>query len=105
VLFLPRDDANLGAGAARTGPDGRFELQPRAGTNEALPPGNYMVLIIRIVDEKGKVPSDEEYSKVRFKDKPINQLPEKYNNKNNPQFVVDIKSGDNELPPFDVKSK
>jgi hypothetical protein len=105
VVFQPKEDATLGAASARTGPDGRFELQPRPGTNEALPPGKYMVLITRFVDTKGNVPSDEEFTKLSFEDKLINQLPKKYNEKSSPQFVVEIKSGDNELPPFDVKSK
>jgi hypothetical protein len=106
VVFLPVGDKYSPGERTKTGADGKFTIIPRKGATEALAPGKYVVLITRMVDKNGKVPSDEQYGMMEMSGELHNQLPDKYNDKNNPQAItVDIQAGDNDLKPFDVKKK
>jgi hypothetical protein len=105
VMFVAVGD-RFGTGERiLTGPDGKFEIKARRGAKEALAPGKYKVLITRLVDPKGKVPNEEDYGQLEAAGQLKNDLPEKYGDKDFPQFTVEIKAGDNDLPPFDVKKK
>jgi hypothetical protein len=105
VVFLRVGERFATGERVITGSDGNFELKARPGGKEALPPGQYNVLITRLVDKKGNVPKEEDYGQLEAAGRLKNELPEKYGDKDFPQFTVEIKAGDNNLPPFDVNVK
>jgi hypothetical protein len=106
VVFEPvTRKSGLGGAVTRTDQDGKFEVRPQPKSGQTLKPGKYVVLITKLVDKNGNVPSAEEFAQLQRARALRNTLPPRYNDKDFPQFPVDIKEGDNHLPPFAVKSK
>jgi hypothetical protein len=106
VIFEPvRRRSGLGGGAARTGPDGRFEIRPHPRTGQTLKPGKYVVVITKLVDRNGSVPSPEEFAQLEAAHLLRNLLPSRYNDRAFSEFKVEIKEGDNDLKTLALKSK
>jgi len=83
---------------------GRFTLTDRDGPK--VRPGRYVVLVKRLVDRNGNAPKPDD---PRLKD-PLatwqNTLPELYGDKERtPYNNIDVKTGPNDLPAIDLKSK
>ncbi len=89
--------------AARTNEQGEFEIAAHAGN--PMPPGRYQVLIAWLVDKKGNVPSAEDYEQLKAKGALYNKLPEQYGDPASSDRYVEIKAGENVLPPFEFKGK
>jgi hypothetical protein len=109
VVFVPQGgkkaDKTLRGASTTTDSDGKFEVRPRKGDKEALKPGKYTVFITRLVDKNGKVPTEEDFGILEAEGKLHDELKDKFNDQETPQLGVEIKPGDNELKPFDLKSK
>jgi hypothetical protein len=96
---------NTPVAIAKTGADGKFQVQPRARSGETINPGKYAVRITRFVDKAGKVPSDQDLGQLQMSGQLRNTVPPMYSDRSLPGFPVEIKPGTNELPPFELKSK
>jgi hypothetical protein len=104
LVFWPKDDLHLGVYHARCDRDGRFRLKSREG--ESVKPGRYIVLIFREVKPDGTAPDPErDRELIATPGKLRNTLPAEYSDRAKPRFVVEVKEGGNELPPFEVKSQ
>ncbi len=109
VRLVPKDDLTLGEIGGRTGPDGKFTITA-GGPGGVIKPGRFVVLITK--DESVGVPSvpktKEELEKAMKGTAPgvsPGTLPEVYADKERSPFVVDVKVGTTELPPFELKSE
>jgi hypothetical protein len=89
----------------KTAADGSFQVQPRSRGGMTVPPGKYLVLITKLVDKKGAVPSDEDFGQLEAAGQLRNAIPRRYNDRDFPQLTAEIKPGTNALPPFELKSK
>jgi hypothetical protein len=105
VHFLTAEGNKTEAAVCKTGSDGSFAVQPRSHRGMTLPPGKYIVLVTKMVDKKGAVPSEEDYGQLDAAGLLHNALPRRYSDKDFPQFNVEIKPGTNALPPFELKGK
>jgi hypothetical protein len=111
VEFLLQSNKNAPVANVRTDQQGNFAVLPRPkGGGPGLPPGQYVVLIRKMVDKSGNVPPDsdnpaEDYRQLEAAGKLVNKLPAKYNDPPFPVLTVEVKSDTKELKPFELKSK
>jgi hypothetical protein len=70
-----------------------------------LAPGKYIILIRKLVDKKGNVPSDEDYGQLEAANQLVNKVPAKYSDKDFPQITVEIQADTKTLKPFELKSR
>jgi hypothetical protein len=108
VQFTPAEDQALGANFAVTDSDGKFEVQRHPKTGLTLKPGKYHVFVTKWVKKRdGSLPSKEEAEDLRAAGMLRNVVPPKYapnpEADRPPLLNVEIKGGDQELPPFDLK--
>src|SRR5262249_18415555 len=111
VQFLPAEEKkDLDLASAFTGSDGKFEVAPHPKTGATLKPGKYNVYVTKWVNKKdGSLPGKEEAENLRAAGLLKNAIPPKY--APNPEsdrgalLKVEIKGGDQELPPFELKTK
>jgi hypothetical protein len=104
VQFWPKDDPALAVSLALTDREGRFTMKPRL--EPYVKPGTYNVLIGRDVKKDGQVPDEsrDDMRALSGKGALQNSLPARYFDRAHPAFVVEIKPGLNELPPFELSS-
>src|SRR5579862_4083815 len=98
VGFKPLDsgqDANQKG--AITNIEGRFEVR--------LAPGNYTVLLSRMVDKNGNIidPSKEDFGQLEASHTTRQSLPAAYSNPTLSPFKAEVLTKDTDLQPFDVK--
>jgi hypothetical protein len=105
VAFCPKDNAKLPGSAARTATDGSFQLVADPISGRMLEPGNYVVLITKLVQKNGSVPTAEETGMLQAAGALRNSLPAEYGQAPKSPFSVEIKRGANALPPFELKSR
>ena len=103
VAFHPKDNRNLSAADVRTDQQGHFEILPRPKGGASLPPGQYVVLIRKLVDKQGNVPNDETYGQLEAAGQLRNLVPTQYSDRNFPQINVEIKSDTQEIPLIELK--
>lgn len=107
VQFVPADDPKLGTNGAVTGPDGKFQVKPDARTGKTLAPGKYHVYVTKYVQKDGTVPKGEDADQLRSSGQLRNVVHERYNydpeSDRGPAITVEIKGGDQELAPFQLK--
>src|SRR5262249_5629365 len=105
VVFCPTDNPKSGGNSARTRSDGSFEAyaQPRSG--RPMHPGNYLVLVTKLVQKNGAVPSAEDTSMLLASGSLHNSLPTKYGEADQSPFKIELKQGENVLSPFELSSK
>jgi hypothetical protein len=106
VQFWPKGDLTLGVYGGQTDPEGRFQLKSRE--SEWVKPGRYVVIIAKEVDKQGKVPvfkEGEDMMKYAAPGMLHNILPGVYKDRDRSPFTVEVAPGDNELGPFDLKSR
>lgn len=103
VGFVPLDTSQSGnTRGAKTNIEGKFEVRLR--------PGSYTVLLTKLVDSKGNVPvitdpEKQDWGQIEANAQFRQAFPPAYNNPSLSPFKAEIKDGDTELPPFDVKKK
>jgi hypothetical protein len=112
VEFLLQSSKDAPVANVRTDQQGNFEVPPRPkGGGPGLPPGQYVVLIRKLVDKAtGNVPAEsdnpaEDYGQLEAAGKLVNKLPAKYSNPPFPLLTVEVKADTKTLPPFELKSK
>jgi hypothetical protein len=104
VRFWPKDDLELGVYRGKAGPDGTFELEGRDGNR--VKPGRYIVLITRDVKKDGTVPTTgDDWMALAAPGALRNTLPAPYSDRSNPPFTVAVTTGDNQIPPFPLKTR
>jgi hypothetical protein len=104
VQFWPKDDLELGVYRGKAGPDGTFELRGRE--DNQVKPGRYIVVISRNVKKDGTLPTKEDDQMALAVPGALrNTLPARYSDRNDPPFTVEVKAGDNQVPPFEVKTR
>jgi len=97
---------SLGTVQAKTGADGKFELQPVGKEKVGLKPGKYKVLVSKLVDKKtGKVPNEEDYGQLEAANMLKDVLKGKYSDRDFPKITIEVKEGEKELAPIELKSK
>lgn len=103
VEFEKRDKEGVAKFAAKTDAEGKFTVPSIPGRTVA--PGTYQVMVTKWVDGKGKETPPEEVEMLKASGKAKNIVPAKYSDTASTPLKADIKSGANDLPPFDIKSK
>jgi hypothetical protein len=109
LSFVPKGegaDVQVGAvvNSAVTDAEGNFEVQ-RDRAKRTLPPGTYTVLVWKYVQKDGKPPPPEDRDLLIASGMLRNILPERYGSPAASQLTVEVKPGDNALPPLELKSK
>ena len=90
---------------AVTDKDGKFEFDG-SSPYLTLKPGTYKVVITKLVDKKtGAAITPENYPQQMFAGTAKNSLPPVYEKENTTPLTAEIKEGNNELKPFELKSK
>lgn len=106
VHFYPSEDQNLRPNSAVTDASGKFEIKPDPRTGQTLMPGKYNVMINKLVKKDGTVPTGEDAAMDEASGILKNIVPSKYNDPEaKPAITVTINPGDNEVAPFELKSK
>lgn len=106
VVFIPQDDIRLASNVALTGQDGKFELKPNSKVKLILQPGKYKVVVTKFVKEDGSSLDPGEAQMLLASGKAKNLVPEIYAKADmTPLRDVEITSGDNALPAFELKTK
>jgi hypothetical protein len=86
--------------------EGKFRIKQESRGKQNWKPGKYKVRISKIVDRKGNLPDDpaqlEAAADAGVKTK--NVVPARYSGDDSP-LDVEIKAGENNLPPFELKSR
>jgi hypothetical protein len=104
--FHPKNNLNLAVADVRTDQQGQFEIAPRPkGGKTGLAPGQYVVLVRKLVDKDGNVPNQEDYGQLEAAGQLVNKLPAKYSDSAFPQITVDVSADTKTLPPIELKSK
>lgn len=99
VQLIPRI-TNLGTHGTTTDSNGAFAIRPNPGSNTPLRPGIYTPLI-RKISSRGNDPSQRGGGMASV----ANEIPMVYQDRNRtPLGTVEIKEGENSLPPFQLKS-
>jgi hypothetical protein len=81
-----------------TDDQGEFEIVSHAG--KPIPPGRYHVLISKMVDKKGNMPSPEEFGQLQAQGALRNFLPDRYSDRASSDLYAEVKDGENVLPTF-----
>src|SRR5262245_19412200 len=111
VLFEGRPDVKAGATATtggygtKTDANGNFVLGPDPRTGKPIPPGNYVVLISKVVDKKGKVVDPEELPQLEAAGQVTHLVPARYRDEQDPVLTAIIKESDTALPPFKLTKR
>jgi hypothetical protein len=94
-----------GGSLAVTDDNGKFHLD--GSTFKKVDPGVYIVRVSKYIDAKtGKTPDSDDYEQMVAAGTFKNALPDIYaGNEGNPLTGIEIKEGQNELAPFQLKSK
>jgi hypothetical protein len=95
--------ASEGGGTIVTDDQGKFEF--KGGTFDTLKPGKYQVFVTKFVDKAGKVTAPEEVEQLVAAGLAKNLVPAKYGDRQIPSLEVDVKAGQAEIPPIELKSK
>jgi hypothetical protein len=108
VSFRAADNDPTKPGAvAKTGDDGTFSILPDEDSGASLPPGNYVVVISKMVDKTGgKLPPEmkEDLEQMVAAGMARESLPARYSNEQKTELKAEIKPEKNDLT-FDLKSK
>lgn len=94
IRFLPKgDNPDLGTAQAKTDANGAFTIQADANNNNLLRPGEFIVLISKIVqtDPAGGMGTPT-----------VNLVPPQYNIQAETPLSVELRSGENKLPAFEL---
>ncbi len=104
-------DAAAAANQAITDAEGNFLVQPDAA-GRTLSPGSYVVYITKYVQKDGTVPSAEDLDMQIASGTLRNVVPSRYGPPSTEAdttatspLTADIHNGDNDLPPFELKSR
>jgi hypothetical protein len=99
VKIWPKDDPSLGAATAVTKADGSFVVfkDPRPGAG--LKPGRYVILVAKFGGARPAAPTDAAVAPAEEGILPgtFNQLPRRYNDKDQSPFVIEFTRGDNTI--------
>ncbi len=102
VSFYPQD-AVAAVNQARTDADGRFVVQSdKAG--RTLPPGTYRVSIRKFVQKDGQPPPAEDLDMLIASGTLRNIVPQRYSSGEHSP-TVEIKAGENDLPPLELTDR
>jgi ABC-type Fe3+-hydroxamate transport system substrate-binding protein len=106
VSFLPKVAKGGSANVAITDASGNFEVKPNPTTKVTLKPGQYSVLVGKFVDIKTgqALKQDEDFGQLLAQGKVYDVVPEVYRDHGKTPLNVEIKTGDNALQPFELKS-
>ncbi|OAI38693.1 hypothetical protein AYO40_01680 [Planctomycetaceae bacterium SCGC AG-212-D15] len=97
VQLWPKEKLGLGVYSGRTDAVGRFLLRTREVPE--VKPGEYCALVSREVKKDGTLPGPgDDWMALAAPGALRNTLPAIYYNREHPQFIFDIKPGDNDLP-------
>lgn len=88
-----------------TDANGEFEMTPNSPGGQSVKPGEYRVSISKVVDPKGKALKPEDLGQIQASGKAKQLVPAKYSDPAQTTLTATIKGGDNNLPPFDLKSR
>jgi hypothetical protein len=108
----PLPDAQLGffhkdkgavLNGAMTDAEGNFQVRPDK-VKHTLQPGTYIVLVQKYMQKDGKAPPPEQRGMLYFSGALRNTLPDRYSSVKASPLIVEIKPGDNALPPLELKS-
>jgi hypothetical protein len=96
VRFVPKgSNPDLGTAVATTTADGAFTIKPDSQSNNLLRPGRYIVLVAKVVStEPGGAMGTPT----------VNLVPAEYSLQDQTPLDVELKNGDNTLPPFEILS-
>jgi hypothetical protein len=103
VEFEKRDKEGVAKFAAKTDAEGKFKVPSVPG--RTIAPGTYQVLVTKWVDAKGKETDPENVEMLKASGNAKNIVPAKYSDPAFSPLKAEIKSGANELQPFDIKTK
>jgi hypothetical protein len=96
IRFVPKgNNPDLGTALTTTTADGAFIIKPDAQNNNLLRAGRYIVLVAKVVSTEpgGGMGSPR-----------VNLVPPEYSLQDQTPLNVEIKEGDNILPPFEIIS-
>jgi hypothetical protein len=100
VAIEGKSDRKLGAASTRTDANGRFQLDADARSGRQLKPGTYRVFISKYVDKRGgKVPDDDDPGQLEASGAAQNLVPALYSDREHAP-TVELKAGQNDLPPI-----
>src|SRR5262249_31387355 len=107
VVFVANEgNANKAMGAtARTDAEGKFRIKQDGKV--VWKPGKYKVQVTKIVDRQGNVPDEQESGQLEAAGaggKSKNLVPARYGGDDSP-LDAEIQPGENNLPPFQLKSR
>lgn len=101
VTFAPREKKLL-PNSAVTDERGAYQLTRHPLTHCLLQPGKYSVFVKKLVDKKGQPPTDTDTSQAEAAGELIDLAAGSYSSVQKKQGLVqvDIRPGDNEVPPI-----
>jgi hypothetical protein len=102
VLFEKREKEGGSNSGAKTNADGKLQV---VTMGKPVVAGTYLVAVSKYVDKKGKVLDPGEIQQLRMAGLAKNIVPDKFTNPMTSDLKVELKQGDFEIPPFDLKSK
>jgi len=105
VEFHPKDNLNLSVADVKTDAQGNYEIPPRPKGGEGLRPGQYVVLVRKLVDKSGAVPSPEDYGQLEAAGKLKNAVPPQYSDTAFPKITMDVSADTKTLPPIELKGR
>jgi len=107
VRLWPKDDLSLGVYGGKTNAEGKIEFNLADG--KRIKPGWYVLLFAKEAPRrKAGSTSREEEEQLNILSGPEgfrNMLPATYSDKSRSPFLVEIRSGANELPPANLTSR
>jgi hypothetical protein len=104
LSFIKKGEA-AATNVAVTDAEGNFQVKPDKA-KRTLPPGTYTVLVRKYVQKDGKPPPPAEDQLMLIASGQLhNILPERYSSPKSSPLTVEIKPGDNALPPLELKSR
>jgi hypothetical protein len=105
IEFHPRANLNLSVAEARTDAQGNYEIPPRPRGGVGLPPGQYVVLIRKMVDKSGAVPDEKDYGQLQAAGQLSNKVPAQYSDTAFPKITMDVSADTKTLPPIELKGR
>lgn len=103
--FHPKNNLSVAVADAKTDAQGNYEIPPRPRGSEGLPPGQYVVLVRKLVDKSGAIPSPEDYGQLEAAGKLKNAVPAQYSDVGFPKITIDVSADTKTLPPIELKGK
>lgn len=95
IRFIPKASPDLGTAQSKTDAKGAFIIQPDANKNNLLKPGQFIVVITKVVATKADGAMGTPT---------LNLVPEDYGQQAKTPLVADLKDGDNKLSPFELST-